>query len=209
MCTSAPGDGCRPLSPSEIAPTLGSQPRVPKARSLQQRNCSAGLGKRRHSPDQQAKATSPPWPCGHHIRSLPELVVGQPAGFQGSWSCPLWVMAGPEEAGGEGRCPDPRRDPITLGYTTSGSHQVSYCICTSPYVVRKEFSRLYLGLLIDLLADAVSQHDEDGHGRLHVTLLCVEEERVPHDGIEEVGGQAVLVERVGDGDEGEGLHGCQ
>lgn len=68
---------------------------------------------------------------------------------------------------------------------------------------------LYLRLLIDLLADALSQHDEHGHGRLHVALLGVEEQRVPHDGVEEVGGQAVLVEGVGDGDQREGLHGGQ
>lgn len=60
--------------------------------------------------------------------------------------------------------------------------------------------------IINLLADAVSQDDEHGYGHLHVSLLGVVAQHLSHDGAEEAGGEMRAVERLGDGDEREGLN---
>lgn len=48
---------------------------------------------------------------------------------------------------------------------------------------------LYLRELVDLFTDAVAQHDQHGHGHLHVALLGVVTQHLLHDGTEELRGQ--------------------
>lgn len=137
-----------PKPPWDPSPT--SQRRDP----CSWRNCAAGRGKRCPSPNQQAEAASPPWPCGHQLGSLPGLVVGQPAGYRGSWSRPPRVRAGLEEKGGTqspGGIP-PLWDTPPLGPT-----EVSYCLtwgcCTSPEG-RVQFLRSQEGASRDLPGSA-------------------------------------------------------
>ena len=54
----------------------------------------------------------------------------------------------------------------------------------------------HLGLLIDVFAHAFTQHNEHGHGHLHVALLRIEAQHVAHQGTEEVRRQAAVVQCV-------------
>ena len=68
-------------------------------------------------------------------------------------------------------------------------------------------SRAHLGEVVDLLADAFAQDDEHGHGHLHVALLGVVAQHLLHHGAEEPRRQVGAEQRLGDGDEREGLDG--
>lgn len=62
-----------------------------------------------------------------------------------------------------------------------------------------------LGKVINLLTDPVPQDDEHRHGHLHVTLLGVVAQHLPHYGAKEAGGQMWAEQWLGNGDEGERL----
>lgn len=66
-----------------------------------------------------------------------------------------------------------------------------------------------LSKIIDFFADSVSQDNEHGHGHLHIALLRIVAQHLPHDRAEEAGGQVGAEQRLGNGDEGEGLDGRQ
>lgn len=63
--------------------------------------------------------------------------------------------------------------------------------------------------VVNLFTDSVPQDDQHRHSHLHVTLLCIIAQHLPHNGAEEAGGQMWAEQRLGDGDEREGLNGCQ
>lgn len=62
----------------------------------------------------------------------------------------------------------------------------------------KKMSR-YLCLVINLLPDPIPQHNQYRCCHLHIPLLGVEEQHVPDNGVEEVSRQAILIQRVRNG----------
>lgn len=66
-----------------------------------------------------------------------------------------------------------------------------------------------LGEVIDLFANPIPQNNKHRHGHLHIALLSVVTQHLPHNGAEEAGGQMWTEERLGDGDERERFDGCQ
>ena len=72
-----------------------------------------------------------------------------------------------------------------------------------------DFRAADLSEVINLFTDPVPQDNEHRHGHLNVTLLGVVAQHLPHDGAKEAGGEMRGEQRLGDGDEREGLDGRQ
>lgn len=63
----------------------------------------------------------------------------------------------------------------------------------------------HLCLLVNVFAHALTQHNEHGHGHLHVAPLRIEVQHVPHQHPKEVGGQPAVIQRMGHRQQREGV----